>query len=447
MTDGKMNRRTFLAAAAVGAGAVITRPLHGLAQAATAAAGGGAINAAILGAGTQGMVLLRDALAIPGVRFKAVCDIWAYSQKYASGTIRKAGQDAPAVFEDYREMLAGAGKMDLQAVIIATPDWMHAEQAVAAMKAGLHVYCEKEMSQSLAGAGQMVQTARQTGRLCQIGHQRRSNPLYRFALDLIARDKICGRVTTCYGQWNRPVSPASTWPEKFVIPDETLKKYGYADADGKPSMHEFRNWRWYRKYSAGPIADLGSHQIDIFNWFLGAEPAAVLASGGRDFNPSRQWCQDILAVYEYNTKGGSARAFYQVLNSNGYGNYFERFMGEAGTISISEDPARCHLAFEPAGKVPEWMTDVATVAADGQTPFSLVEAFKKRGGPDAEAQLKKNIHRLHLENFFAAVRAGDVKLLTCPPETAYATAAAVLAVNDAVESGAKVQFKPEQFKA
>jgi predicted dehydrogenase len=443
--DGKIDRRRFLAAAAVGAGVVLTRPLHGLAQA--AAGGGEAVNVGIIGTGAQGMVLLRDALAIPGVRLRCVCDIWGYSQKYAAGTIRKAGQDAPAVFEDYREMLAAGRKLDLGAVIVATPDWVHAEQAVAAMKAGLHVYCEKEMSNLLGGAAAIAQTARQTGRLCQIGHQRRSNPLYQFALEMIAQETICGRLTTCYGQWNRPVSPAATWPEKYVIPEATLTKYGYVDADGKPSMHRFRNWRWFRKYSAGPIADLGSHQIDIFSWFLGAQPEAVFAAGGRDYDPKREWHEDVLAIYEYKTKAGSARAFYQVLNTNGYGNYFERFMGEAGTITISEDPARCHFVAEPAGKTPDWMAGLPTVQVDGQAAVSLVAAFQKRRGEKGQAELKKNIHRLHLENFFAAVRAGDGKRLTCPPETAYPTAAAVLAVNEAIEAGRKVRFQPSQFKA
>ena len=67
---------------------------------------------------------------------------------------------------------------DLDAVIIATPDFWHAEQTIACLKAGLHVYCEKEMSNTLEGARKMVQAAKQTGKLLQIGHQRRSNPRY-----------------------------------------------------------------------------------------------------------------------------------------------------------------------------------------------------------------------------------------------------------------------------
>ena len=114
---------------------------------------------------------------------------------------------------------------------------------------------------------------------------------------------------------------------------------------------------------------------------------------------------------------------------------------------LSEDPARCLFVAEPSGKTPDWMEGLPPVSADGQTGVSLPAAFVKRRGEAAGEELKKNIHRLHLENFFAAVRAGRPDGLSCPPEVAYPTAVAVLAVNDAVESGKKVAFAPEQFKA
>ena len=76
-------------------------------------------------------------------------------------------------YVDYKELL-DKEKANLDAVIVATPDFWHAEHAIACMKAGLQVYCEKEMSNNLADARRMVQTARETGKLLQIGHQRRT---------------------------------------------------------------------------------------------------------------------------------------------------------------------------------------------------------------------------------------------------------------------------------
>ena len=64
-------------------------------------------------------------------------------------------------------------------------------------------------------------------------------------------------------------------------------------------MDRFRNWRWYKKFSAGPIADLGSHQIDIFSWFLHAEPTSVQAIGSSDYYEGRDWYADVMTLFEY----------------------------------------------------------------------------------------------------------------------------------------------------
>ncbi|MHC4983127.1 MAG: Gfo/Idh/MocA family protein [Planctomycetota bacterium] len=442
--DKRMTRRKFLASTAATAGTILAgRAVQSLARAAPTTGAGGAaseVTAAIIGAGAHGMVLLRDALRIPGVRFRAVCDIWKYSQRYASGTVRNAGQPKPNIYMDYREMLDK--EKDLQAVIVATPDWMHAEHANAAMKAGLDVYCEKEMSNSLQKAASIVATARQTGCVCQIGHQRRSNPVYQHALELLAKDGICGRITNCYGQWNRSVQEKLSWPKRYEIPADVLAKFGYK------SMDHFRNWRWYRQYSAGPISDLGSHQIDVFSWFLKANPESVMAAGGKDYYEASEWYTDMMTIYEYRLGSGSVRAFYQVLNTNGFGRYFERFMGDKGTLAISEHPDKCYYVPEPATEVPQWMAAVARVDRAGHKAIPLIAALSKKSerlsGIMADRR-KKTIHQYHLENFFAAVRASKPKAVTCPPSEAYRTAVAVLSALSAVEKGTKRRFKGEEF--
>ena len=64
-------------------------------------------------------------------------------------------------------------------------------------------------------------------------------------------------------------------------------------------MHQFRNWRWYKGLGGGPIVDLGSHQIDIFSWFLEADPKSVMASGGTDYydKKTHEWYDNGLAIY------------------------------------------------------------------------------------------------------------------------------------------------------
>ena len=118
------------------------------------------VNVALLGSGAQGQVLLDSMLKIPGLRFRAVCDIWKeYNQKRAVRILKKYKFDVNG-YEDYREMLDK--EKDIDAVIIATPDFWHAPHAVDCLEAGKHVYCEKEMSNTLEGARSMVLAARES---------------------------------------------------------------------------------------------------------------------------------------------------------------------------------------------------------------------------------------------------------------------------------------------
>src|SRR6185295_19531484 len=175
------------------------------------------INVALLGAGAQGQVLTDSMLRIPGLRFRAVCDIWTeYNQKRVVNSLKKFKHE-PNAYEDYREMLDKEKELD--AVIIATPDFWHAQHAVDCLKAGKHVYCEKEMSNTLDGARRMVAAARETGKLLQIGHQRRSHPRYLHCYEkLLGEARLLGRIVTVNGQWNRAVSPDLGWPERYAIP-------------------------------------------------------------------------------------------------------------------------------------------------------------------------------------------------------------------------------------
>ena len=397
-----------------------------------------------IGPGSQGRYLMNFCLKIPGVRFVAVCDIWPYHQEYAAKILKKYDHIVN-VYEDYREMLAKEKQLDV--VIIATPDWVHAEQAIACLQAGKHVYCEKEMANTIESARQMVLAARETGKLLQIGHQRRSNPNYYHALKLIEKDKMLGRITHAFGQWNRAQLFELGYPKGRELDPETLRRYGYKDMD------QFRNWRWYRKFSGGPMADLGSHQIDVFNWFLRARPKSVMASGGLDFyteQEGRDWYDNVMTIYEYDTQAGPVRGFYQVLNTTSHGDFFETFMGTDGSLVVSELPSKNLMFREKSAKRREWEDEAAKVDSLGRDAIELKigETLTTDGQKDPEGQRlleesKKPPHLLHLENFFNAVRHGTA--LNCPAELAYEVCVSVLRANEAVESGCRYEFSLDDF--
>jgi predicted dehydrogenase len=455
MTDKKpaadrISRRDFLrSSAAAGLGVALSGPAFGQsppAPAPAAAKGAGELRVAVIGCGAQGRVLIESMLRIPSVRIAALCDIWSYSRQYTGNYIKKYGQ-AANVYEDYRELLAA--EKDLDAAIIATPDWVHAEQTAACLRRGLHVYCEKEMANSLDKARSMVLAARETGKLLQIGHQRRSNPRYIHAIERLIREKsLLGRVTVAYAQWNRAKADLLGWPEKYAIDQATLDKYGYS------SMTEFRNWRLFKKFGGGPMVDLGSHQIDLFSWVHGAPPRSVVASGGLDFYKDWEWYDNVMAIYEFETKQGTARAFYQVQTTTQHGGFYETFMGENGSLVLSEIPERGNWAMrEP--HAPEWdslakagLLQSETVPIQKSATKNIyvdVRVTAEAGRWPLPVELAKPAHQPHLENFFDAVRTGAP--LNCPAELAYESCVAVLKANEAVKARRILEFRPEQFKA
>jgi len=407
------------------------------------------VNVALLGAGAQGQVLQDSMLRIPGLRFRAVCDIWEeYNQKRVVNTFRKFKHEVNA-YEDYREMLDKEKELD--AVVIATPDFWHAEHAISCLKAGKHVYCEKEMSNTLEGARSMVLAQRETGKLLQIGHQRRSNPRYLHCYNkLITEAKLLGRIVTVNGQWNRAVSPDLGAPDRYAIPQARLTQFGFKD------MHQFRNWRWYKGKGGGPIVDLGSHQIDIYSWFLGANPSHVMASGGNLYHDpaTHEWYDTVMVVYDYDTPLGATKAYYQTQTTNGSQGYFENFMGDQGTLLMSESEMNYPGTLYRDPNAPAWdewvQKGYVTAPKEQETkPKSegAIADVRESVSPDQHTlpvTLRDPYHQPHLQNFFDAVR-GKAKL-NCPAEEAYMTAVAVLKVNEAVEARAPLSFKPEDFK-
>ena len=449
LNQNKVTRRDFIkstASAGLGvaiAGSSLSRQAFSQREQADEKDG---LNIAVIGAGAQGRILIESCLRIPGIKIAAVCDIWEYSQQYARGYLKKYDQIVN-VYEDYRDLLNK--EKDLDAAIVATPDWMHAEHANACMESGLHVYCEKEMSNSLSKARSMLLTARRTGKLLQIGHQRRSNPRYIHAIErLIKEKKLLGRVSQAYAQWNRAKNEMLGSPKRYIMDPVKLAEYGYN------SMLEFRNWRWFKKYSGGPIVDLGSHQIDLFSWVFGANPETVVASGGIDYYKNREWYDNVMVIYEYNTPSGRARSLYQVQTTTKHGGFYETFMGDNGALVISEVPQRGNWAIREA-HAPEWDSVAKEGLLKSETPpiqkidtkniFLDVRVTAETGRWPLPVELAKPAHQPHLENFFKAITHGTP--LTCPPEVGYESAVAVLTVNTAVESRRLVRFRPEQFTA
>ena len=438
-----LTRRKFIGTTAAGAGLVLASGAKVFGQNATPSANG-KLNIALIGIGAEGRVLLESLLKIEGIQLVAIVDIWDYARAYGERYLKAFGTTVRA-YENYEDLLAH--EKDLQAVVVATPDFWHAPITNACLKAGLHVYCEKMMSNTIEGARSMVHTMRETGKLLQIGHQRRSNPRYIFALNrLIEKAKICGRLTAAQAQWNRAVSEDFGWPKKAAMSPEQLAKYGYKD------MHQFRNWRWFKGLGGGPLSDLGAHQIDIFNWWFGKPAQSVMASGGVDYYTTHEWYDNATVIYEYARPEGVVRAFYQVqTTTSAGGGYFEMFMGDEGTLKMSENPALTAIYRE--ARAPSWDDLISKNYIRAATvPAAATDATKVDVRETAQllqyeipVTFSKAIHQPHLENFFNAIR-GTAKL-NCPADEAFRSEYVIHKANEAIPAQKRIAITPEETEA
>jgi predicted dehydrogenase len=445
-----LSRRDFLSKSLAGAGAGLVLGAPNLLRAANqSTAGSEAIHIALVGFGKQGLVLFECLKNIPGLRFQAVCDISQASiDSFRSVTRKLPNAEGAKFYEDIDEMLAK--EQGLDAAIIATPDFWHSPHTVKCLEAGLHVYCEKMMSNTLEGARTMVKAMEKTGKLCQIGHQRRSNPRYNFTLNrLINGQKICGQIVNANAQWNRSLGASQDISVDKNKPLDTalLNRYGFKD------MHQFKNWRFYRDLSGGPISDLGAHQIDIFNWFLGATPKRVFASGGNSHFKNREHFDNVMCIFDYDTPHGEVRAFYQVLTTTSYGGgFFESFMGTEATVKISEIPSTSAIYKEDGAKKEKWedLVNRGYLLKKPAPPAPVdnegaVKAYASAAPEvyDLPGSFAKPAHQPHLENFFAAVR-GQAKL-NCDARHAFESEAPIFWVNPSALSKQPIDFTSEHL--
>ncbi|HBY60297.1 MAG TPA: oxidoreductase, partial [Solibacterales bacterium] len=209
------------------------------------------VQIASIGVGIMGLGDLETAIALPGVKLVACCDVY---QGRLARAKEVAGDDLFTT-RDYREVLA---RKDVDAVIIATPDHLHAQMAVEAMGAGKDVYVQKPMVQKVEQGLGLVAAQKRTGRILQVGSQRVSSIVYEKARQLIASGAI-GAVNmveawtdrnTAIGAWQYSIPPDAS-PET-VDWDRFL-----AQAPKRPfePVRLFR-WRNYQDYGTGVAGDL-----------------------------------------------------------------------------------------------------------------------------------------------------------------------------------------------
>jgi predicted dehydrogenase len=282
------------------------------------------------------------------------------------------------------------------------------------------------MAWDLDGCRKMQAAAKKSGRLLEIGYQRFYNPVYQAAYEGIIKAGLLGDVYMARlvwhrnGNWRRNEAPPS--------PDYDPSAWGY------PTWEHLMNWRLYWRYSKGLLAELASHQVNISNWFFGAVPEAVLASGGvYRYKDGREVEDHVYATFEY---PNGRTAFFSTIESNAYDDYYEKFLGTKGTLILRRE-TEAYFFEEGSDKA----TGVET-ALKGSGPALEASETRPATGPGrsaaggAESTDRGLSYRLEISEFCAAIRVG--RPLRCGPDKAIGSAQACLAAQEAVEKKARV---------
>lgn len=250
-----MKRRTFLRTTATLAAGIQIVPRYVLGQGQTPPSQ--KLNIAGVGIGGQGGGVLSD---MKSENIVALCDVdWAK----AAGTFNAFPQAKR--FKDYRLMLEK--QKDIEAVMIATPDHMHAPIAVAAMRAGKHIYVEKPMAHSIEEARVMTQLAKETGLVTQMGNNGHAGEGLRLTREWIQAGAI-GTVREVHGWSDRPgkwwKQPAERPAEAMAVPAELDWDLWLGSAPERPyhnAYHPFA-WRAWFDFGTGALGDMAVHNLD-----------------------------------------------------------------------------------------------------------------------------------------------------------------------------------------
>ncbi len=412
----KQSRREFLEATACGAAGLVMAS----ASRNTLAAGHGTndrVHMGVVGAGGQGSGLIRNLATVPDARITAMCDIFEPNLKKG---VSLAGS-SPQTFTDYRKLI---DSRDVDGVVIATPLHLHAEIALAALDAGKHVFVEKTMAYSVEQCEQMVRAAKAHPRLVvQVGHQHRFDPVIHKVVEM-SRDGALGRVTHIRCNWHRN----GDWRRPVPKVDFDPRPWGY------PDLEHLINWRMYRRYSQGLMAELGAHMIEIVNLIYGAMPAAVTAMGGIDYwKDGRETYDNVIAVYTY---PAGQKAIFSSTTTNAHDGEKIEIMGTEGTIEMGWNQA---LYFREKQSPELVKAEGATViTATGETMKAAAQS--QAPGSKVETQSKERLSAVYreLESFVSCIRNG--KKAAVDVQVGRNAAVSVLTANRAIEEGRVIKF-------
>jgi len=360
----------------------------------------------------------------------AVSDIWNRRREEGSAWIAKIAGNPVDSVRNNEELYT---RKDIDAVVIATADFQHAQHGVQAVNAGRDAYVEKPLANTLADAKAIRDAVRKTGKVVQIGTQRRSTPSYQKAYEYI-KSGAFGDIVMVEMSWN--VNQPGRWRRPDQVPllkeeDTDWRRYLLNRPYEPFDARKYLEFRLFWPYSSGIPDQWLVHQIDTVHWFSGyPHPRSVVANGGiYCWKDGRRNWDTFTAVYDYGPADDLTKGFQVVYSSrqtNSAGGVKELYYSNGGMLDMDKQtispegglsaksaaemkmPANQLKSFPLAATAEKVETDAHT-SVDPQSSANMrnwMECVRSRKQPNANIDAGYS-HSLALCMTIAAMQTGQ----------------------------------------
>ena len=382
----------------------------------------------------RGQRVLGHTLKVPGVEIAYACDVLESARNWTATNLEKVTGFRPKKEKDVRKVLEDK---DLDGIICATPDHWHATCAVLAMRAGKHVYVEKPCAFCPEEGNAILRAQRETGKVFQMGNQRRSSEYVRKAIKLI-HDGAIGET-----KWGKVWYMAGRKPigngKSVAVPKDLDWELwqGPAPRTGYRDNFVPYNWHWFKRWGTGETGNNAVHFVDLARWAMQVDwPCRVTSAGGKYWLPESddwEWPDAQTATWEF---PGQKFMTWECLCCTGFKPYMgygtgAMVYGTKGTAFFTPgsgviiDDGRGHNVqkFEPAGadKVKDTTNRIEGGGVTDPTFY-------------------------HVSNFVDAVRANDPKLANSGAEDGVKSTFLALSANAAQMCGQTIDVDPKSGK-
>ena len=364
----------------------------------------------------------------------AVSDIWKLRREEGQAHLKeKMAHDVKACVNN-DELY---NTRDLDAVIISTADFQHALHAIEAVKANKDLYVEKPFAETMEDNRAALKAIKSSGRIIQIGSQRRSGGNYKAAEEFIKSGKF-GDITMVELSWN--VNQPGRWRRPALVAkckkeDTDWKRFLMNRPFEEWDPRKYLEYRLFWPYSSGMPGQWMSHQIDTVHWFTGLKhPRSVVANGGIYMwkDGRRNW-DTTTAVFDYGPENDPTKGFQVVFTSrmhNGDEHPAEIYYSNGGELNLNTNK------ITPTGGLTEEHAKAMNMKPNLLPEMKLTDSTEK-----VVASANTGSDRLtssHMRNFMECVRSR--KQTNAPVEAGYMHSIANIMTNAAVRTGTRVTF-------